>query len=62
MNVRPHPEDPVPTLHWVYENQPIESGILIQLSRYKRTEGKQTKKVPNRGIQVVVWLYVCINR
>ena len=44
------PEDPVPTLNWVFENQSIVSRIL--------TQPKAEKKVNNRGIQVVIWLYI----
>ena len=36
MTLCPHPEDPVPTFNWIFENQSIESGILTQTSRYKR--------------------------
>ena len=28
----------MPTFNWVFENQPIASGILIQPSRYRRSE------------------------
>ena len=28
----------MPTLNWVFENQPIALGILTQPSRYKREE------------------------
>ena len=30
--------DPVATFNWVFENQPMASEILTQLSRYKRAE------------------------
>ena len=55
MTVCPHPEDPVPTLNWVYENQPIASGILKQPSRYKRTESNllADEKVPNSYLKGV---------
>ena len=32
MTVCPHPKDLVPTLNWVFENQPIVSGILTENS------------------------------
>ena len=53
------PKDPVQTFNLVFENQPIASGILTQPSCY-RAICLLTKKVPNRGIQIVVWLYMYI--
>ena len=38
ITVCPLPQDPMPTLNWVFENQPIASGKLTQPSRYKRVE------------------------
>ena len=48
----------------VFENPTIESRILIQPSRYQRPKSNllADEKVPNRGIQVVVWLYIYIYR
>ena len=45
------PDDPVPTFNLVFENQPIESGILTQQSRYKRAESKllADEKGPQQG-------------
>ena len=36
--VFPLPPVTVPTLNWVFENQPMTSGTLKQPSRYKRAE------------------------
>ena len=51
------PDDPVPTIHWVFKNQPMAYLILIQPSGYLRAKQKadcgQRKQVPNRGMQVV---------
>ena len=55
-NLCPHPKDLVQTFNWVFEDQPMASGILTQLSRYKRAESNllADEKSPDRGIQVVV--------
>ena len=50
----------MPTFNWVFENQLSASGILTTSSSYNRakTIWKQTKKVPNRSIYVVIRLYI----
>ena len=52
------PEDPVPTSIWIFENQPITSGILTQPSRNKRAESNllADEKDPQHWIQVVIWI------
>ena len=50
--------DPVQTLNWVFEYQPIALKILTQPSRYKRTESNLLADEigpPDRG-QVVDWV------
>ena len=49
ITVCPILKDPVPT--WVFENQPIESGIITQLSRYNRAETNllADEKGPQQG-------------
>ena len=41
----------MPTFKWVFENQPIASGILTQPRRYKRAESNllEDKKGPQQG-------------
>ena len=52
--------DPVPTFNWVFKNQPIASGILTQLSRYKRADSNllADEKGPRHLGQVVVRLCI----
>ena len=54
------PKDPVSTFKCVFKDQQMASGMLSQPSRYKNAESNllADEKVPNRGIQTVVWLYI----
>ena len=59
-----HPKDPVSTFNWVFENQPIGSGISRQQCHYKRAESnlQADEKDPQQGIQVIVLLYIYFYR
>ena len=51
----PHPNDLVLTLNWVFENQPIVSGILIEPSNRKQFASR--RKLPlGKGV-ICIYIY-----
>ncbi len=56
----------MPTFNWVFENQPKESGILTQPSRYKRAEinllsdGKGSQQGDPSSCLICIYIYIYI--
>ena len=49
ITVFPYRNDLVPTLNWVFENQPKETGILTQPSRRNQFASRRKRSLKNGG-------------
>ena len=55
--ISPHRSVMVPTLNWVFENQPIMSGILTQPSGRKLFASRRKRSLEKGGVVICIYNY-----
>ena len=58
MTVFPYPNDLVPTLNWVFENQLMVSGILTLPSSRKQFASRRKRTLKKEGRYLSVYIYI----